>query len=152
MSVYLNKVRDELKKFKHFDIFQVPKVESNTADSLAQLVSSKVLELLKTVPVEALEYPTIQEDEEKVILVETMIGWMLPIHKFLSKGKLPEDKVETRSASYIIYDHTLYRRGYSTPLFRCLNEEESGKVLREIHEWIYGNHTGGQSLAYNVLR
>lgn len=32
MSVYLNKVRDELNKFKHFDIFHVPKVENNNAN------------------------------------------------------------------------------------------------------------------------
>lgn len=55
MSAYLNKVKKELKKFKHFDNIQVPRAENSNADALARLTMSKDSELLKTVLVEVLE-------------------------------------------------------------------------------------------------
>lgn len=108
MSAYLNKVKEELKKFKHYDIFWVPRAGNNNANALARLATSKDSELLKIVAVEVLEYPMIQEDEgEKVMPIETIAGGMLPIYEFLSEGKLSEDKVEAkklrnRSARFVI--------------------------------------------------
>ena len=46
----------------------------------------------------------------------------------------------------------LYKRGYGTPLLRCVSKEDGHYVLKEIHEGICGNHTGGRSLAHKVLR
>ncbi|XP_024030407.1 uncharacterized protein LOC112094243 [Morus notabilis] len=72
-------------------------------------------------------------------------------------AQLPNNKDEVRriryrAARYLLYDGLLYRRGYLTPLQRCLDDDEAQKVLREIHEGVCGNHTGGQSLALKVLR
>ena len=70
---------------------------------------------------------------------------------------LPEDKrkaklLRLKAARYIIYDDRLYNRGFSTPLLKCFDLEERNYILQEIHKGIYGNHTGGQSLAYKALR
>lgn len=37
-------------------------------------------------------------------------------------------------------------------MLRSLDEGEAKKVLSEVHDGICGNHIGGQSLAYKVLR
>lgn len=158
MLAYLKKVIKELKKFAYYDIFQVPRAENSNANALAHLATSKDFEILKTVPFEVLEQPTIQgENEKEVMPIEMMTVWMLPIYKFLVDGKLPKDRVKAknlsnRSTRHIIYEKTLYHRGYSTPLLHCLNGEESGRVLKEIHEGICDNHTGGHFLAYKILR
>ena len=47
---------------------------------------------------------------------------------------------------------TLYKRGFSMPYLRCVNEEEAKYILEEIHEWIYGDHAGPRSLISKVIR
>lgn len=48
-------------------------------------------------------------------------------------------------------DDVLYKRDCSVPLLKCLNEEAQ-YVLRDIHEGMCRNHSGGQSLAHKIIR
>ena len=57
-----------------------------------------------------------------------------------------------RAARYMMYDDQLYRRGFSTPLLKCVDLEKGKYILQEIHKGICGNHARGKSLAYKVLR
>ncbi|XP_024029251.1 uncharacterized protein K02A2.6-like [Morus notabilis] len=61
--------------------------------------------------------------------------------QYLINAKLPDDKDEARQikyrvARYLLYDGLLYRRGFSTPLQRCLSSSEAQGVLWEIHEGV----------------
>ena len=56
-----------------------------------------------------------------------------------------------KAARYILYDGQLYRRGFSTPLLKCVDLEERNYILREIHERVCSNHVGGKSLAHKAL-
>ena len=72
---------------------------------------------------------------------------MTPILQFLKEGTLPEDKNEARRlgnkvARYVIYDNVLYRRGFHSPVLKCIDGEECNYIMREIHEGIYVNHSG----------
>ena len=69
--------------------------------------------------------------------------------QYLKDGQLPEDKKQARLlglkvARYILYDGKLYRRGFSTPLLKCVDLTEGNYILPEIHEGVYDNHSGGQ--------
>ena len=46
----------------------------------------------------------------------------------------------------------LYKRGFTAPYLRCLDSEEADYVMREIHEGICGNHSGGRALAHKIIR
>ncbi|PNX57698.1 retrotransposon-related protein, partial [Trifolium pratense] len=46
----------------------------------------------------------------------------------------------------------MYRRGFSIPLLKCVEESEVSEILSEIHEGINGQHIGGRSLARKALR
>jgi len=46
----------------------------------------------------------------------------------------------------------LYRRGYSTPLLKCITNKRAEYILVEIHEGICGNHAGARTMAAKVLR
>ncbi|PNX98275.1 gag-pol polyprotein [Trifolium pratense] len=46
----------------------------------------------------------------------------------------------------------LYKRGISSPLLRCIDEDDVDYISREIHEGINGQHLGGRSLARKALR
>ena len=75
---------------------------------------------------------------------------MTPIIWYLKDGVLPEDKRKARllrlkATLYMMYDDQLYKRGFSTPLLKCVNLEGGNYILWEIHEGIYGNHAGGGS-------
>ncbi|XP_024021322.1 uncharacterized protein LOC112091560 [Morus notabilis] len=156
MGAYLRKVKEELVRFKSYEILQIPRAENTNTDALAKLASSRDSDILGIVPIEELERPTIEEKIE-ALTIQTNEGWMTPLIQYLTNEKLPSDKDEARRiryrvARYLLYDGLLYRRGYSTPLQRCINDGEAQKVLQEIHEGVCGNHTGGQSLALKVLR
>ena len=82
---------------------------------------------------------------------------MTPVVQYLKDGVLSKDKKKARLlrlkvARYTLYDNQLYKRGFSTPLLKCVNLEQGNHILQEIHEGIYSNHVGGQSLAYKALR
>ncbi|MCI25863.1 hypothetical protein A2U01_0047054 [Trifolium medium] len=82
---------------------------------------------------------------------------MTPVFRFLSFGELPEDKKEAtkikrRACAYVILDGKLYRRGFSIPLLKCVEEGRIEYILNEIHEGINGQHIGGRSLARKALR
>ncbi|XP_024018846.1 uncharacterized protein LOC112090267 [Morus notabilis] len=156
MGAYLRKVKEELVCFKSYEILQIPRAENTNTDALAKLASSRDFDMLGIVPIEDLERPTIEEKIE-ALTIQTDEGWMTLLIQYLTNAKLPSDKDEAqrlryRAARYLLYDGLLYRRGYSTPLQRCLNDGEAQRVLQEIHEGVCGNHTGGQSLALKVLR
>ena len=73
---------------------------------------------------------------------------MTPLIQYLKDGQLPKDKSKARllrlkTARYILYDGQLYRRGFSTPLLKCVDLEEGNNILQEIYEGVYGNHAEG---------
>ena len=82
---------------------------------------------------------------------------MTPIISFLQDGHLPQDveeakKVRKRAARFMILNDTLYKRGFSMPYLKCVNEEESEYILKEIHEGVCGDHAGPRSLVSKVVR
>ena len=60
--------------------------------------------------------------------------------------------IRFKSARYILYDDKLYRHSLSSPLLRCVTNEATPYIMREIHKDICGNHTGGQALAHKALQ
>ena len=81
---------------------------------------------------------------------------MTPILSFLQDGWLQQDveearKVRKRAERFIILNDTLYKRGFSMPYLRCVNEEEAKYILEETHEGIYGDHVGPRSLISKVI-
>ncbi|XP_024018712.1 uncharacterized protein LOC112090807 [Morus notabilis] len=52
MGTYLRKVKEELIKFKSYEILQIPRAENTNADALAKLASSRDSDILGIVPIE----------------------------------------------------------------------------------------------------
>jgi len=46
----------------------------------------------------------------------------------------------------------LYRRGYSTPLPKCITKNYTEYVLKEIHEGICGSNSSTRTITAKVLR
>ena len=82
---------------------------------------------------------------------------MDPIWDYLIEGLLPNDpeeasKLRLRSVTFTIHRGTLYKRGFSTLILKCIAREDANYVLREVHEGMCGKHIGAWALAGKVLR
>ncbi|KAL5577646.1 hypothetical protein UlMin_019345 [Ulmus minor] len=112
--------------------------------------------LLKTVPLEILDEPSIDKHQQ-VDAISDKPTWMDPIIAYLRDGTLPQDKFEARrlryrSARYFLDKDKLRKRSFSSPSLTCLNEDQAKYVLQEVHEGVCGNHSSGRALAHKVLR
>lgn len=84
-------------------------------------------------------------------------SWMDPYIRYISEGVLIDESKEARLlkkrvSCFVLLDGLLYRKSFSYLLLKCLRPFEVDYILWKIHEGIYGNHLGGRSLAYKVLR
>ena len=82
---------------------------------------------------------------------------MTPIISFLQDRYLPQDadkakKIKKRVARFTVLNDTLYKRGFSMPYLKCVDEDEARYILEEIHEGICGDHAGPRSLVSKVIR
>ena len=82
---------------------------------------------------------------------------MDPIWDYLLNGTLPSDpkeasKLRARSTRFDLRRGTLYKRGFSAPLLKCIGKEDANYVLREVHKGLCGNHIGARTLEGKTLR
>ena len=149
MAAYLQKAKELLGSFSSYTISQISRLQNAETDALARLASTKDTDQLKIVPVETLDSPSIQitKIQQTVNCATTKANWMAPVIQYLKDSILPEDKRKARLlrlkvARYMLYDDQLYKKGFLTPLLKCVNLEKENYILQEIHEGICGNHVG----------
>ncbi|XP_074346342.1 uncharacterized protein LOC141685117 [Apium graveolens] len=156
-ELYLRYTQCLIGMFKEVRLECVSREKNSNADALEKMGSQQEAVLLGSIPLEIQEIPSIPEIEIMQVDEAPKETWMTPILAYVREGTLPEDKFKARrlryqAARYVIYDEVLYKRGFNQPLLRCIDEEEGNYILREVHEGICGNHSGGSSLAMKVLR
>ncbi|CAL9121302.1 unnamed protein product, partial [Musa textilis] len=61
-------------------------------------------------------------------------------------------RLRRTQAWYCEIGDRLYRRSFSHPLLLCLDPDEAKIILAEIHGGTYGEHMGGRTLAFKILR
>ena len=157
MVLYLQKVRNLLKKFVLVQVKHVPRAENSRADALAKLATALQEDLGRSTLVEYLAEPSIDPYSMVVAPVGSVPSWMDPIWDYVNDGTLPDDpkeaaKIRVRSSRFTNHKGSLYKRGFFTPFLKCIAGEDTEYVLREVHEGIFGNHIGARTLAGKVLR
>ena len=157
MILYLKKVHELLKRFVRVQVRHVPRIENSLAGALAKIAMESQEDLDRRVPVEHLMEPAIDVNSDKVLPVMIALSWVDLIWDYLFNGTLSSDpneasKMRARSARFVLLRGTLYKRGFSAPLLKCVGKEDADYVLREVHEGICGNHIGARTLARKVLR
>ncbi|KAL6348719.1 hypothetical protein AAG906_019454 [Vitis piasezkii] len=121
MARYLAIMEDRLKKLDEWVIRRVPRKKNVKTDALAEIVA--------TLPIK-----------------EAMM---------LSTGDLPENrkqahKLHIQAARFTFINDQLYRRSFGGPYRKCLSEPEAKYVLAKLHEGVYDNHSGRQTLAHRA--
>ena len=84
-------------------------------------------------------------------------NWTTTIASYLKDGILQNEKeaarkINVRATRFVLIKDVLYKRGFSRPYLRCLDNEEEDYVMREVHEGICGNHSGSKSLVHKLVR
>ncbi|GAU35398.1 hypothetical protein TSUD_160490 [Trifolium subterraneum] len=93
-----------------------------------------------------------QVSGEYQIKEERLLEYLNLIKEKLAKCEGGHENPEKRACSYVLLDDKLYRRGFSIPLLKCVEETRIKFILQEIHEGINRQHIGGRSLARKALR
>ena len=124
---------------------------------MAKLATALQEDLSRLTNVEYLAEPSIDLCDVEVSRVGSEPSWMDPIWDYIIDGCLPYDskeaaKVRTRSARFTNHIGSLYKRGFFTPILKCIVGKDIEYVLREVHEGICGNHIRVRALAGKVLR
>ena len=157
MILYLKKVQELLRKFVLVQVRHIPRAENSRADALTKLATASQEDLSRLTPIEHLEEPSIDIYDEEFSPVMFELSWMDPIWDYLIERLLPNDpkeafKLKTRSARFTIHQGSLYKRGFFTPILKCIAGKDVDYVPREVHEGVCGNHTGARALAGKALR
>ncbi|XP_058106490.1 uncharacterized protein LOC131249739 [Magnolia sinica] len=119
--------------------FQIPRAENSWADALAKLASATKGKIPRVIPVEFIEHPSIDQIEKKMVNpVGDTLSWIDLIYNYLTFSEVSSDKLEARRLRV--------RAAW------CLRPDEADYVIREIHEGICENHSGGWALALKILR
>ena len=145
MILYLKMLRELIKKFIRVQVRHVPRIKNSRANALAKLATALQEDLERWVLVEHLMEPSVNVNSDEVLPVITVPSWMDPIWDYLLNGTLPSDpneasKLRARSTKFVFLRGTLYKRGFSAPLLKCVGKKDADYVLRVVHKGICGNH------------
>ncbi|XP_023924424.1 uncharacterized protein LOC112035820 [Quercus suber] len=155
MQKYLQLTNQLSSNFNRVEFIQIPREQNVEADEVARSASTNVPDVTSRWKLEEQNLPSIKELEN--FSVHTPQGWTSLILSFLKDVRLPSDTEETRkihkrAARFTILNDQLYRRGFSQPYLKCLEEEEAKYVLEEVHGGICGDHMGSRSLVRKIVQ
>ena len=120
--------------FDYFEMYHIPRESNTRVDLLSKLVSMKRTRHLKTIIQETIQALTI-DTNEVMEGEEEESDWMAPYKNFLIERLLPPDENEARDLKrkdsyYVIFDDELLKVRLTTPLLKCLNNQQADYVMR----------------------
>jgi hypothetical protein len=161
MGKYCTAVRKLEDKFEGLEFHHVERDRSTADDALSKLGSSRT-QLLPGVFVQEVLRPSISLDrvEECNILSQPELDsddCREPIIRYIKNEEEPDDKnatecVARQSTHYTLIGETLYRRGATGVLMKCILSATGKQLLDEVHAWQCGIHVASRTLVGKVFR
>ncbi|XP_014492447.1 uncharacterized protein LOC106754893 [Vigna radiata var. radiata] len=150
---YYHKVSDLIKAFDTFRIIHVRREQNSRADLLSKLTHGRGNSQLTSVIKTRLEQPLLETCATNVTPPTT--DWRQEIIQLIiqqEQGARVSAADSKRIARFTFIGDDLYRRGYTTPLLKCLSGEEAKYVMQELHHGICGSHSVKRTLRAKILR
>jgi ribonuclease HI len=161
MGKYCTAVRKLEDKFEGLEFHHVERDRNMAADVLSKLGSSQT-QVPPGVFVKEILHPSISPDraEECNTLSQPESDyddWRGPIIKYIKNEEEPDDKnaaerIARQSAHYTLIGETLYRRGASGVLMKCILSATGKQLLDEVHAGQCGVHAASRTLVGKVFR
>ena len=90
--------------------------------------------MIKGLAMEVQKYPSIEE--VPTFTIQSRNNWMTPIVAFLQDRHLPQDanearKIRKKAARFTILNDVLYKRGFSMPYLKCVDDDEASIFWRK---------------------
>jgi hypothetical protein len=161
MGKYCTAVQKLEDKFEGLEFHHVERDRNTAADMLSKLGSSQT-QVPPGVFVQEISHPSISLDqaEECNTLSQPESDsddWRRPIIKYIKNEEEPDDKntaecIARQSAHYTLIGETLYRRGTSGVLMKCILSATGKQLLDEVHAGQCGVHVASRTLVGKVFR
>ena len=135
---------------------QIPREENECADRLAKAASTEFMNTSKQV-LSFVQTSSLINDGAQMQEINVEENWTTPLIVYLKSGILPNGKdaarkLKVQASRFVLIRDVLYKKGFSRPYLRCLSHDEADYVMREVHEGIYGNHSGARSLVHKLIQ
>ncbi|CAN6558617.1 unnamed protein product [Malus baccata var. baccata] len=137
----------------------VPRGSNLAANEMAQLASSMPIQERKygvDVEIQRRNLPSIlgRGFSLDVMVLDTEIeDWRSPIIHHLNDHSSPTSKKNRQQATkYVLWVKNLLRKTPDGLLLKCLGQEESMRVMAEVHEGICGAHQAGTNMRWLLRR
>ncbi|XP_070009952.1 uncharacterized protein [Nicotiana sylvestris] len=150
---YMQHVEDLSKRFKSVEFRYIPHFHNALADALATLAS--MLPYLGNLYIDPSEIQ-IRERHGYCNTVEVepnVQPWYHDIKRFLKTKEYPEQAngdqkrtIRRLASGFFLSSDVLYKRTLDLNLIRCLDAEEAGRIMYEVHAGVCGPHINGYVL------
>ncbi|XP_047178526.1 uncharacterized protein LOC124845470 [Vigna umbellata] len=150
---YYHKVKELVKQFRMVEFKHVPREQNVRADVLSKLANCRGKDHLSSVIRQVMMNPSVEC--LAVHEVSSEPDWRKAIREIIQRKESGSHirAVEAKKAArFLVIGEDLYKRGFSSPLLKCVSAKEAEYVMRELHEGACGMHTGQQSLRAKVIR
>ena len=133
MQKYLWMTKHLTQEFDRVEFVQIPRSQNMIADEVTKLASLE--EGSTSLGLEMEVQKCLSIEEISTFAIQSTGSWMTPIISFLQDEHLPQDVEEAkkRAARFTILNGALYKRGFSMPYLKCVDEKEAKYILEEIH-------------------
>jgi hypothetical protein len=148
-------------KFEGLKFHHVERDRNTAADVLSKLGSSRT-QVPPGVFVQEISHPSISLDRAEECNTLSQLEsdsdeWRGPIIKYIKNKEEPDDKnaaerIARQLAHYTLIGETLYRRGASGVLMKCILSATGKQLLDEVHAGQCGVHATSITLVGKVFR
>jgi ribonuclease HI len=135
MKKYLTKVQGMQASFQKFSITKIPRKDNEKADHLARMASAENTEAEEDrESIRSLRHSSISDKAFVVTSIEVASDWRKEIIDYLQNRTIPSEKrsavqLRMRAGRFTMVDGTLYKRGFTLPLLKCVSPEEGNYIL-----------------------
>jgi hypothetical protein len=159
MGKYCTAVRKLEDKFEGLEFHHVERDHNAAADTLSKLGSSRT-QVPPGVFIQEVLHPSISLDrveEFNILSQPEPDDWREPIIRYIKNEEEPDDKnaaerIARQSSHYTLIGETLYRRGASGVLMKCILSASGKQLLDEVHAGQCGVHAASRTLVGKVFR
>ena len=155
MKKYLEEVKSQISSLEA-KFVQIPREENECTDRFAKAASAEFINASEQV-LSFVQTSFLIDDGAQMQEITVEESWTTPLIAYLRSGTLLDGKdaarkLKVQASRFVLIRDVLYKRGFSRLYLRCLSHDEADYVMREVHEGIYGNHSGARSLVHKLIR
>jgi ribonuclease HI len=160
MGMYCAAVRKLEEKIEGLEFHHVERDRNATVDALSKLGSSRA-QVPLGIFVQEISHPSILSDQTEECNTLSQQDsdpndWREPIIRYVKNKEEPDDKaaaerIARQSAHYTLIGGTLYRRGATGVLMKCIHSAIGKQLLDEIHAGQCRVHAASRTLVGKVF-